>query len=318
MEYGRFTASRQGDWQALADGISARKPAESLGYDGLEDFASRYRRVVADFAYARTRFPGSEAEKRVRALALGGHRLLTPPEASTWRRLAAFFATGFPERFRASIPALRVALALFFGGLLLGLVLTTLDDNVAVLFVGADGVDQIRRGEIWTDQLSSLAAPQTLAARIFTNNISVALIAWAGGALFGIGSVWSVTFNGAMVGSIIGVCLRYGMEDRLFAFIPAHGLLELFLITVAGAAGLELARGTLMVGPSGRGAAFVDGARRSLELVGGTLPWFVLLGLVEGYLSPLMDIPTVIKSAVGVLLLGLFLAYALVPLRKAS
>ena len=274
--------------------------------------------MVADFSFARTRFPGSEAERELRTLVFAGHRLLTPPEAGLGVRITTFFRYTYPARFRASLPALRVAIGLFLTGMLLGLVLTTLNEAVAVAFIGEGGVEQLRSGEIWTDQLESSIAAPSLAARIFTNNISVALIAWAGGALFGVGTLYAVVFNGAMVGSMMAICVRYGLLDRLFAFIPAHGLLELFLVTVAGAAGLELAAGLLVPGETSRGQAFTRAAARSLELVGGTLPWFVLLGLVEGYLSPLMGIPTPVKAALGVMLLAIFLVYVLVPNRRAT
>jgi uncharacterized membrane protein SpoIIM required for sporulation len=315
MDYARFVATRRSDWEAVRTQVRTLRgrSAADLAYDDLDALAARHRAIVADFAYARTRFRGSEAEGELRALAFAGHRMLTPPEAPLLGRVGTFFRVTYPARFRASLPALRVALALFVGGLLLGLVLTTLTEDVAQFFVGASYVDQLRAGTIWTDELEGVQSAPTLAARIFTNNISVALFAWAGGALLGAGTVYAVGFNGAMVGSLLAVCVRYGLVDRLFAFIPAHGLLELFLVTVAGAAGLELAAGLVLPGEVSRGRAFALAARRSLELVGGTVPWFVLLGLVEGFLSPLMGVPTGLKVGLGVLLLVVFLVYALLP-----
>ena len=320
MDYARFVSTRRPDWEAMrreVNTLGGRSVAD-LGYAQLDALAARHRGIVADFSFARTRFPGSEAERELRTLVFAGHRLLTPPEGPLGARIGAFFRTTYPARFRASLPALRVSLGLFLTGMLLGLVLTTLNEAVAIVFIGQGGVDQLHSGEIWTDQLETVDAAPSLAARIFTNNISVALMAWAGGALFGLGTVYAVVFNGAMVGSMMAICVRYGLLDRLFAFIPAHGLLELFLVTVAGAAGLELAAGLLMPGEVSRGRAFALAAGRSLELVGGTVPWFVLLGLVEGYLSPLMGIPTPLKAALGVMLLTIFLVYTLVPSRRPA
>lgn len=318
MDYARFVAARRADWEEMRTQVKALRgrSAADLDYEALDGLAARHRAIVADFSFVRTRFPGTDAERDLRALVFAGHRLLTPPEPPLGGRITTFFRTTYPARFRASLPALQVSLALFLGGLLLGLVLTTLNESVALLFIGEGGVAQIRSGEIWTDQLETMTSAGSLATRIFTNNISVALFAWAGGALFGAGTLYAVGFNGAMVGSMMAICVRYGLLDRLFAFIPAHGLLELFLITVAGAAGLELAAGLVLPGEVSRGRAFAAGAGRSLELVGGTLPWFVLLGLVEGYLSPLMGIPTAVKAVLGVALLVVFLVYTLLPGRR--
>lgn len=315
MDYAHFVATRRADWEEVDALLQrrGRRLLSELDYDELERLAARHRAVVADFAWARTHFPGSDAERELRALAFAGHRLFTPPEPPLSARLLQFFRVGYPARFRASLGLLRVALALFLGGMVVGLVVTTLSEDSASLFIGAEGVDQIRSGQIWTDQLEDSQAGALLAVRIFVNNIGVALLAWAGGALFGVGTLYAVSFNGAMVGSMVAICLRYGLLDRLLAFIPAHGMLELFLITVAGAAGLELANGLLRPGEVSRGAAFTTSAGRSVELVGGTVPWFVLLGLVEGFLSPLMGIPTPVKAGLGLTLLGVFLVYVFAP-----
>jgi len=320
MDYARFVATRRADWDEVRAllGAHGRRRAHELGYAELEGLMARHRALVADFAWARTHFPGSEAEVELRALVFAGHRLFTPPEEPLGARLVSFFRVGYPARFRASLGLLQVALALFLGGMLVGLVVTTLSEDSAALFIGTDGVELLRSGQIWTDQLEETTPGSLLAVRIFLNNIGVALVAWAGGALFGLGTVYAVTFNGAMVGSMVAICVRYGLLDRLLAFIPAHGMLELFLITVAGAAGLELASGLLRPGEASRGAAFTASAARSVELVGGTVPWFVLLGLVEGFLSPLMGIPTPVKTALGLTLLGVFLVYALAPAPRTS
>jgi len=52
-------------------------------------------------------------------------------------------------------------------------------------------------------------------------------------------------------------------------------------------------------------------AQRAWDLAGGTLPWFVLLGLIEGNLSPQMSIATGLKAVVGFSVMGLFLLYGL-------
>ncbi|MFZ5476615.1 MAG: stage II sporulation protein M [Myxococcota bacterium] len=310
MDYARFVETRAPEWAAMED-LTDRAAREGLGaldYDALEGLAARHRRVVADFARARAAFPGTEAERRLRRVAFAGHRLLAAAEPPVGDRVGRFFGRDYPRLFRAALPSLRDAIALFALGTVAGLVLATVEEGVAARFVGEEGLAGLREGHIWTDALEESTTGSLLSTQIFTNNIAVALGAWAGGLLFGAGTVGMLLYNGMMLGSVVAVCARYGLVDRLLAFVSAHGVLELFLLTVAGAAGLELARGTLVRRDRTRGAELAEAARRSIALVGGTLPWFVLLGLVEGFLSPLMDIGTSVKGLLGVLLLLAFLA----------
>jgi len=108
------------------------------------------------------------------------------------------------------------------------------------------------------------------------------------------------------------------MLDRLHAWIAAHGPLELFLICCAGGAGFTLARG--LVDDRGRPLyqTLAEAGRRSVRLALGTVPWFVLCGIVEGTISPQMELATSLKQIVGVVMLTIFLTYVLVPRASRS
>ncbi len=163
-----------------------------------------------------------------------------------------------------------------------------------------------------------MVPPALLSSKIFTNNLSVALVAWAGGALLGLLTLYLLVMNGAMFGSVLALASHFDLLDRLFAWIAAHGPLELFLIVVASTAGFELAWGQLAWRNRSRRETFAEAARSSMLLMAGTLPWFVLLGVVEGYVSPLKGLPTGAKGVLGLGLLLMFLAYALLPGRKGA
>jgi uncharacterized membrane protein SpoIIM required for sporulation len=315
MDYARFARQRAAAWDAAAADLASmgKKGPAGLDFEGLERFASRHRALAADLAWLRTHHPDSEAERRVRGLVFAGHLALTPPAEPLSARAWRFFRVTYPETFRAALPTLRLALGVLGVGMFLGFAFCVFDERLGAVFIGAEPMAMLRSGHIWTDTLEADGTPAYLATRIFVNNIAVAMIAWAGGALWGLGTTLALLQNGAMLGAAFAVCYRYGITDRLFAFIPAHGMLEMFLFTVAGAAGYELARGALAPAEGGRGAVFGAATRRSLRIVGGTVPWFVLLGLVEGFLSPLMLVPTAVKAVVGVFLLSVFLLYTLAP-----
>jgi uncharacterized membrane protein SpoIIM required for sporulation len=311
MDYPTFVARGQPDWDALEEMLArARRGMSTLDHDEVERLAAHHRRVISDFAYATTHFRGTEAEARLRTLSFAGHRLLATRHRAALPRILRFFTHGFPRVFREHLPTLGATLGLFLLATLLGFTITVANEQLAWLFLGADAIQGLREGRIWTDSVGSLAPASVTSSRIMTNNMSVALVAWAGGALFGALTVWVLTLNGLMLGSVVALVWRYDLLDRLLAFVSAHGPLELYLITVAAAAGLTMARGQIAFDNRPRGVAFREGARRSVRLVVGTLPWFVLLGLVEGYVSPEMAVATGPKLALGLVLLAAFLLYA--------
>ncbi len=307
--YGRFVARGQGDWDSVdADLKRALKAGvSSLGHAGVERLAAAHRRVVADFAWARTAFPGTPAERRLRELAFTGHRLLAAREAPLRERAASYFLDSFPRAFAEAHRERAAALAIMVAGGVFGMVLATYDEAAAAWFIGEESLANLRRGEMWTDHLTSVAPGGAVSGFIARNNMTVALFAWMGGAVGGIVTLYVLALNGVMLGAVIAACSRYDTLDRLFAFIPAHGVLELYVISVAGAAGLRLAAGVIVAGPRPRAVTAAEAGRSSLALAAGVLPWLLLLGAVEGFISPL-ELPFVVELAIGVALLGLFLA----------
>lgn len=316
----RFEARRQSDWDEAAalQARAAGRGLKALELEELERLATLHRRVMADFAWVRTHLPGSALEARLRPLAFGGHRLLAARPPAVLPRLRHFLTRGYPALFQESAGTLLTSVGIFSGASVLGFVLTSLQLDFATLWLGAEAIDQVRQGAIWTDEIGHVAPPSLLSTKIFTNNISVALVSWAGGAVLGLGSLYVLTMNGMMFGAVLALTAHYGMLDRLFAFISAHGPLELFLITVSAAAGLELARGQLSWRNRPRAETLPEAGRRSVQLLAGTIPWFVVLGLVEGNLSPVMTVPTAYKMVVGVVLVAAFLLWALRPLPRAG
>jgi uncharacterized membrane protein SpoIIM required for sporulation len=314
VEYATFVTNGTPAWDRMAAlAAQGRGGLADLRATELEELVATHRSVVSDFAWARTHFPESAVTARLRSLAFEGHRLLAKPEPPLLRRAWRFLALGYPAVFRECLPTVAVATGLFCGGTVMGIVVGGVNPDMARLFIGEEGLEGLRHGTIWTDAIGDQMSSTTLSTAIFTNNIKVALIAWAGGVLAGLGSVFALLFNGLMFGSVLVVSWRYDLLDRLHAWIAAHGPLELFLICVAGGAGLELARGMVEDQGIPRAQATAEAGRRSVRLALGTVPWFVLCGIIEGTVSPDMALPTAVKQVVGVALLLSFLVYVLAP-----
>jgi uncharacterized membrane protein SpoIIM required for sporulation len=150
----------------------------------------------------------------------------------------------------------------------------------------------------WWERLNE--ANQIGSSQIFTNNIRVTFYAFALGAVFGLGTLYVLAFNGAMFGAIIALTYRAGFGNDLMSFVVGHGVIELSCIFLAGGAGLLIGTALLMPGDLSRGDALKSRGMDAVRLIIGCVPVLVVAGIIEGFISP-QPIPAVIKIAIGLL-----------------
>ena len=319
MDLARFVELRRPIWDELEAGLERleRRP-RAVSHRELEDLALRYRQVLHDHALAAARFPDTGVTRRLARLSVRGtHRLVRSGDRerpSLWR----FVTATFPRAFQRLLPSLGVAVALFVGSAFLGLFLAAVRPGLATAFLGPERVADLQQGKLWTEALTTTTPPAVSSSGIATNNLSVAITAWGGGAAAGALTLYVVLLNGFLFGALMGVTMHYSMADELLEFVTAHGILELSLILVAAAAGFELARAILGTGDRPRAEALAEAGRDSLWVLIGCLPWFVVLAVVETFVSPDPSISHASKLAVGLALEAGFLALALNPVGRGA
>ncbi len=314
MNYERFVRLRRPVWEAFERGIeTARHRPRSLRHADLETLALQYRLVLHDHALASARFAGTAVAKKLAALALVG-TLWLQRERGGDAGLGRFLSRTFPLAFRRQLPVLLLTLVLFACSDLFGLFLATARPSLGTAFLGPDAMAGLREGRMWTKAVFSVVPPSVASSAIATNNMGVAITAWAGGAAAGLGALYVVVMNGFMLGAVFGVTAHFGLAGNLAVFVAAHGPLEITLILVTAAAGLSMGRALVEATDRPRREAVRAAGRDATVVLTGCLPWFVLLGVVEAFLSPLEGLPTIFKALLGVVLLLLFLTAALNPL----
>jgi uncharacterized membrane protein SpoIIM required for sporulation len=314
MDYARFVRLRRPVWERFEAQLAA--PPKSLGHAALEEMALLYRQVLHDHALSAARYPGTAVADRLRGLAVEGTRRLAVGGTEAGRGPRRFFTQTFPRAFRRQLGLTGIALALFLLAAVWGLALTASRPALGLAFLGPQAVDGLAEGRLWTESLVSTVPPALSSSKIATNNISVALTAWSGGILAGLVPIYALLLNGLMLGSIVGVTLHYSMAGELLEFIAAHGPLEISLILVAAGAGLGIGRAVVVAGDRPRSLALRAAARDALTVLLGCIPWFVVLALVEVFVSPSPELAAPLKLAVGLSLEALFLALAVLPGRS--
>src|SRR5262249_13136083 len=157
--------------------------SRSLSYGDLEELALQYRLILYDHAFASWRFPGTGAARRLARLALDGTRWLYASSQDRESRFRLFWTETFPTAFRRTVRTLSITVSLFAVAALFGFFLATMQTGVAVALLGPEAIEGLERGHLWTESLVTTVPPSVSSSAIATNNVSVALAAWAGGSL---------------------------------------------------------------------------------------------------------------------------------------
>lgn len=139
-----------------------------------------------------------------------------------------------------------------------------------------------------------------MSAEIMTNNIQVAILAFAGGITLGILTVYVLIYNGILVGALAGLFWNYSNSYSFWAYIVPHGVIELLAIFIAGGAGLLMGYKIFVPGDHSRGYQLKVQTVRSVQLLLGTIPLFIIAGIIEGYITP-ADISLEMKYAVAII-----------------
>lgn len=285
MTLERFLAEREGRWRELERllGEAGGRP-ERLAPARLRALGARYRAVAADLAFARSAFPGDPVTARLERLALAGRQAIYADE-SAQGSLLSFLTTGYYRRVRERpVPLLTAALLLLVPMALAGV--WALDDPAAAIgIVPSEFQGAAEPGSGSGAGSLSLEEEAAFSSEVLTNNIRVSFLAVAGGMLAGLGTAAVVIFNGGFIGALGGLSIGSGEAERFFALVAAHGVLELSIVVVAATAGLRLGWAMIEPGTLTRGQSLRAQARPAIEIVLGTIPWFVLAGLVEGFVT---------------------------------
>jgi uncharacterized membrane protein SpoIIM required for sporulation len=303
----RWIEKRQAHWTRLESLLArARRRISALSHEELAELALLYRQTAADLSSAREHRADTQLASYLNQLLGRAHNVLYSGRAPRPRGLVTFYATTFPQVFRATWRYTAAATLLFVAGGLAGTLLSLADPGFQRFLLGGEMMDTIERRQMWT--LPILAVKPLASSAILTNNLAVAFTAFATGITAGIGTAWMMVFNGLLIGVIGTACFRAGMSLSLWSFVAPHGALELPAIFIAGGAGLLLGRGLLDPGTLPRREALAESGGRAIRLLLGVIPLLIVAGVIEGFVSP-VPIEPVTKFIIGAALLILLVLY---------
>ncbi len=301
-----WSADRAPLWDEL-DALVARagRDQRRLDADAVDLLALRYQQAAADLARLRVAQPGSPLLPRLNDLVARAHAVVYRPARTPLRSLGRFLWIGYPRavwdlrRLIAAAAAFQVIVAVG------GFVWAIADPATAGSFLPPELRDAGHRAHHAIP--AGVMAPTSVA--IWSHNIVVSFYDYAGGILFGLGTIYSLYFNSMLLGVLSGIESQHGANGLYWSLIVPHGVIELTAFTIAAAAGLSLADALIRARPQPRMQVLREHGRRSVAVVLGTMPLLIIAGTIEGFVTP-SAAPIPVKLAVApitAILLGAYL-----------
>jgi uncharacterized membrane protein SpoIIM required for sporulation len=299
-----FAARRAEDWTRLA--ALCERPA-TLSAAEQRSLATLYRAALADLAQLRTlcarERPDDHGQRQpeivvwLNAVVARAHALVYASGRASRLDLGRFFGAEVPAAIRRALPRVGVAALLLVGGALVAYLLCRNDVALARVMAGpaltrnAEGFSDLGQGR---DE----STDAVMAAFYVTNNVQVSFVAFALGITFGLGTLWVMLQNGVILGVTLALVRHYGSTGHFFAFLSAHGPIELFAIVLAAGAGLGMGLSLVAPGPHTRVVALKLAARDSAKLVMAAACLLIIAAFFEAFISP-SALPARVKHLIG-------------------
>ncbi|RNC80225.1 MAG: stage II sporulation protein M [Winogradskyella sp.] len=288
----------------------------NLDPDLLSDI---YIEITDHLSYAKTFYKNSNTERYLNQLASKAHQFIYKTKKEPKNRLISFFKTEFPLMFRQHHRELLIAFLTFSFFVFVGAYSTANDDDFVRTFGLSDGYVNMTLENIENGDPMAVYKEQgefNMFLGITINNIKVALFAFGYGILFGVGSLYIMMRNGIMLGSFQYFFFQQGLLWESARTIWIHGTIEISVIIIAGCAGLVLGNGLLFTGTYTRLEAFKRGVKNGLKILISTIPFFIIAGFLEGFVTRHTEMPDWLAILIiGGSLASILFYYIIYPIR---
>lgn len=296
---GRWLAAQRGGWQQLEQ-AERQLGSARLSLTEADTLASGYRSLAGDVTAVRALLPDSPLARQIEALYRRLHERLHRPYEPVRERLSRLYFVEVPAATRRLLPALLATFLLFTLSALAGAALVHNYPELGSLFLSEGAIDGVLQGRLWTEQIFAVAPPSMVSAGIAANNIVVTLTAYVLGVFYGLGTLYIIGLNGLMFGAILAFLAPYGLSDELSRFVLAHGVAEISVILIAGAAGLRVGESLARPGEHTRADAFRLAVADTSRLLFVCVPALLGCGWIEGHVSPSSDFSWWQRGVIGV------------------
>lgn len=282
-----FVKKNQNKWSSFEQHLAKKATLPP------SDLADLYLEISDDLNYARTFFPQGKTLSYLNHLASQYHRKIYQDKKVGIKGILDFYAKDFPGMFYKYLPQLGISVLVFGLFVLMGAYSAQTDISFVRSILGDAYVNQTLANIESGDPMAVYKKMNQLDMflGITVNNIRVAVTAFVAGIFLGIGTLLVLMYNGVMLGSFQYFFYSQGLLWDSARTIWIHGTIEISVIVLAGCAGLVLGNGILFPGTFTRFYSFRRGMKDGLKILLSTLPFFVIAGFLESFVTRITQMP---------------------------
>jgi uncharacterized membrane protein SpoIIM required for sporulation len=308
MKETRFIAQNKEKWQE----------SENLLKDSHKDpekLSNLFTQVVDDLSYSRTYYPNRSVRVYLNKIAREYFSIIYSHQKEKKNIIKSFWLDELPQIVIYCRKPLLISFFIFLFAAAIGVFSAIKDPQFTSTILGDSYVTMtkanIEKGDPMAVYKESHQVDMFLG--ITLNNLMVAFRTYVFGIFLSIGTVAILLYNGIMVGCFQFFFIERGLFAESALTIWLHGTLEISSIILAGGAGLTLGSGLIFPGTYSRLQSFQISAIRSLKLMLGITPIFVLAAIIESFLTRYTETPDIVRLFFilfsAFLIVGYFVVY---------
>ncbi len=281
MREASFIERNKEKWVSIEQNLANKSQVDP------DELASNYIELTNDLAYAQTFYPQSKTKEYLNGLSLLAHQKIYKDQKSSNNQFFHFLNYDIPLAIWQIRKQMLYSLLIFCLAVAIGFLSAHYDDQFVRLILGHSYVDftieKIKQGN--PAAIYDEGGMMGSAIAITINNIKVAFNAFIFGIFYSIGTGYILFSNGIMLGAFHYMFFKYGVMTEAMSAIWIHGTIEIAVIIIAGACGLTLGNSILFPKSYTRLESFKQAAKRASKVLISTVPFFIVAGTLEGFVT---------------------------------
>ncbi|WP_378184900.1 stage II sporulation protein M [Aquimarina sp. W85] len=287
-----------------------------------KELSDVYIEVTDHLSYAQTFYPKSQTSNYLNTLASKAHQRIYKTKKEKGNRIISFWLKEFPAEFYYYQKELLIAFLIAILFTAIGAYSAATDGAFVRSILGDAYVNMTLQNIANEDPMAvyKKMGETDMFLGITINNIRVALMCFAFGVLFGIGTLFILMQNFIMLGSFQYFFYEKNLLWESARTIWIHGVIEISVIIVAGAAGLVVGNSILFPKTYTRLASFVRGTKAGLKIVISTIPFFIIAGFLEGFVTRHTEMPdwlAILVITLSILLISFYYIFYPIKVHKS-
>lgn len=280
-----------------------------------DKLAELFIQITDDLSFSRTQYPDSRTTHYLNILASKVHGEIYKNKKEEKNRFIQFWRIEVPAALYDARKHLLYALIIFLIAALIGAVSAAYDETFVRLILG-DAYVNMTLENIKSGNPTKVYASENELNMFFgitLNNIMVSIKVFIFGVMASLGTALFLFYNAIMVGSFMMFFYLQNQLSQALPVIMLHGTIELSSIVIAAGAGFVMGNSILFPGTYSRMASFKMGAMKGMKIVVGLIPFFIMAGFIESFITRYAFMPSIIKLTIislsAVLVIYYFVIY---------